>query len=144
MLELPCYGSVAQNHSSVSIIAVHGLQGHAISTWLHPATTTMWLQDLLPTALPVSRIMSYGYDAKIYKSKSALHIMNKAEDLLYAIQASRKDPCVLQFSTYVYALADLAIAQKSPYRFYWPWHGRITHQKGIFLLRILFGGSRKR
>lgn len=80
---------------ATSIIAVHGLEGHAITTWLHPKSHMMWLQTLLSVAMPMSRIMSYGYDAKIYKSKSTLHMMDNAADLLFEIQAKRTSQTVL-------------------------------------------------
>ena len=74
---------------ATSIIAVHGLLGHAITTWTHETSHVMWLQTLLSVAMPMSRIMSYGYDANIYKSKSILHIMDNAEDLLLEIHSKR-------------------------------------------------------
>ncbi|KAL2047327.1 hypothetical protein N7G274_001348, partial [Stereocaulon virgatum] len=73
----------------VDIIAVHGLGGGAFSTWRHPKSGIMWLQDLLPYTMHMSRIMSYGYDAKIYKNRSTLHMMDNAENLLFEIQAVR-------------------------------------------------------
>ena len=45
--------------------------------------------------MPDSRIMSYGYDAKVYKSRSTLHLMNQAEDLLVELRAFRKAENVL-------------------------------------------------
>jgi len=36
-----------------------------------------------------SRIMSYGYDAGVYKSRSTLRILDNAEDLLFSIAAMR-------------------------------------------------------
>ena len=74
---------------ATSIIAVHGLEGHAINTWQYPESRVMWLRDLLSVAMPMSRIMSYGYDAKIYKSRSTLHMMDNAADLLSEIQTKR-------------------------------------------------------
>ena len=40
--------------------------------------------------------MSYGYDAKIYKSKSTLHIMDNAADMLSRIQGERTKPKVIR------------------------------------------------
>ena len=79
-----------------SIVAVHGLGGGALSTWQHPESGTVWLRDLLPTAMPKSRIMLYGYDAKIYKSRSTLHMMDNAENLLYEVSAKRNSEMVKQ------------------------------------------------
>lgn len=74
---------------------MHGLGGGALSTWRHPESNTIWLQTLLPVAMPISRIMSYGYDATISASQNTLHVMNNAEDLLFEIQAQRRSPKVI-------------------------------------------------
>ena len=89
---------LAQEYSSCahSIIAVHGLGGGAFSTWRHPESGIMWLRDLLPTAMRMSRIMSYGYDAKIYKNRSTLHMMDNAENLLFEVQAVINSKTVAQ------------------------------------------------
>ncbi|KAK0513541.1 hypothetical protein JMJ35_003905 [Cladonia borealis] len=73
----------------VDIIAVHGLGGGALSTWRHPESNTIWLQTLLPVTMPISRIMSYGYDATISASQNSLHVMDIAENLLIEIQRQR-------------------------------------------------------
>ena len=38
--------------------------------------------------------MSYGYDAKIYKSRSTLHMIDNAENLLYEVMAKRNSETV--------------------------------------------------
>ena len=78
-----------------SVIAVHGLQGHAIATWTHPDSHMMWLQTQLSVAIPMSRIVSYGYDANIYKSGNTLHIQDNTADLLSEIQAKRTSQTVI-------------------------------------------------
>lgn len=85
----------AYSYMTTSIIAVHGLNGNAITTWTHEKSRMMWLETLLSVALPMSRIMSYGYDAKIYKSSSTLHIMDNASDMLSKVQAMRTSPTVI-------------------------------------------------
>ena len=72
--------------------------GHALFTWQHPETKSMWLNNLLPHAMPASRIMSYGYDANIYASKSALHIMDNAHDLVSEVQARRQSSTVIPYA----------------------------------------------
>lgn len=74
---------------------MHGLNGHPITTWTHEESRTMWLETLLSVALPMSRIMSYGYDAKIYKSRSTLYMMDDTLDFLSEIQAARTSPMVI-------------------------------------------------
>lgn len=85
----------AYSYMATSIIAVHGLQDHAITTLLHPVSDMMWLQTLLSVAMPMSRIMSYGYDAKIYKGRSTLHMMDNAGDILSEIQTKRTAQTVI-------------------------------------------------
>ena len=80
---------------TTSIIAVHGLNGHPITTWTHKKSRMMWLKTLLSVALPMSRIMSYGYDAKILRSRSTLHMMDNAADILSEIQATRTSQTVI-------------------------------------------------
>ena len=72
-----------------SIVAIHGLNGNARRTWLHPATGTMWLEDLLPHAFPNSRIMTFGYDATIAFSRSQAGLQSFAMDLLNRLRAMR-------------------------------------------------------
>ena len=78
-----------------SIIAVHGLNGHPITTWTHRESRMMWLKTLLSVALPMSRIMSYGYNAKILGSRSTLHVMDNARDFLSEIQTTRTSQTVV-------------------------------------------------
>ncbi|KAF1924628.1 uncharacterized protein M421DRAFT_36145, partial [Didymella exigua CBS 183.55] len=44
----------------VDIVAIHGLNGDAYTTWQHE-NGTLWLRDLLPNDLPGSRVFTYGY-----------------------------------------------------------------------------------
>ena len=65
-----------------SIVAVHGLGGHAMNTWTHAETEKLWLRDLLPLAIPNARIMTFGYDSRVVDSRSILGIMENANSLL--------------------------------------------------------------
>ena len=65
-----------------SIVAVHGLGGHAMKTWTHAATEKLWLRDFLPLAIPNARIMTFGYDSRVVDSRSILGIMENANSLL--------------------------------------------------------------
>ncbi|KFY20606.1 hypothetical protein V491_03571 [Pseudogymnoascus sp. VKM F-3775] len=49
----------------VDIIFVHGLTGHRENTWTAEGENEPWLKSLLPTYLPTTRIITYGYDANI-------------------------------------------------------------------------------
>lgn len=48
----------------LSVIAVHGLNGHAFDTWRYHEGDeySMWLRDSLPQRFPGARIMTFGYN----------------------------------------------------------------------------------
>ncbi|KAF8242731.1 hypothetical protein K440DRAFT_664567 [Wilcoxina mikolae CBS 423.85] len=72
-------------------IAIHGLNGHALETWTHQKSRVLWLRDLLPDALPNSRIMTYGYNAK-FKNFTALQDLGLiSKKLLSELADIRKD-----------------------------------------------------
>ncbi|KAH7157846.1 ankyrin repeat-containing domain protein [Dactylonectria estremocensis] len=50
----------------VDIIAVHGLNGDAYSTWTHSSTGALWLRDFLPGFLPGCCVYTYGYPSKLF------------------------------------------------------------------------------
>ncbi|KAF2705809.1 hypothetical protein K504DRAFT_484184 [Pleomassaria siparia CBS 279.74] len=61
----------------VDIVAIHGLNGDAYTTWQHE-NGTLWLQDLLPSALPGSRL---------FCSNSAATLRDYSRNLLIALTA---------------------------------------------------------
>ena len=65
-----------------SIVAVHGLGGHAMTTWTHDSTGKLWLRDFLPQTIPNARIMSFGYDSRVVGSRSVIGMMENANILL--------------------------------------------------------------
>lgn len=44
-------------------MAIHGDGGHYKESWTHPDSHVFWLQDLLPSIIPDSMILSFGYSA---------------------------------------------------------------------------------
>ena len=54
----------------LSIVAVHGLNGHRESTWTAQGSQTNWLRDLLPVDIPNTRILSYGYNSRTHKAEN--------------------------------------------------------------------------
>lgn len=75
----------------ISIVAVHGLNGGAKKTWTEPESGTLWLEDLLPQAIPKARIMTFGYDSGLAFSRSRAGLDNFARDLLNRLRMVRND-----------------------------------------------------
>ncbi|KAL7964407.1 hypothetical protein HDV63DRAFT_415383 [Trichoderma sp. SZMC 28014] len=74
----------------VDIIAVTGLAGHAFGSWKSKNLPHMWLRDFLPQTVANARILTYGYDTKIYGSQSEESILELAKALLESIKTTRR------------------------------------------------------
>lgn len=76
---------------TVDIIAIHGLNGHREKTWT-AYNDILWLRDLLPSALPQARVLTYGYDANTHSQErvSTLTMRQHAEGLAHDITRIRK------------------------------------------------------
>ncbi|CAO2658177.1 Nn.00g074370.m01.CDS01 [Neocucurbitaria sp. VM-36] len=68
----------------VDIVAIHGLNGDAYSTWEHE-NGTLWLRDLLPSALPGSRVFTYGYPSQLFFSRSVASLRDYSQRLLSSL-----------------------------------------------------------
>ena len=79
-----------------SIIAVHGLNGHAYGTWAFQPDNkggfeAMWLRDFLPYRIPNARIIIYGYNSTLIgPNTSVSNIKDFASDLLERLLDDRK------------------------------------------------------
>lgn len=94
---------------SVDIVAVHGLNGDAFSTWRHHPDETLWLRDLLPGFLPGCQVYTYGYPSKIFAQSSA-RVEEYARNLLISLRDSREDPTIVRLSfTSILAISDVLI-----------------------------------
>jgi hypothetical protein len=82
-------GAIRKVTDLESIVAIHGLNGHARSTWQDPASGKLWLQDFLPDAVPNARIMTYGYDSGLAFRNTTAGIDNFARDLVNRLKAMR-------------------------------------------------------
>jgi hypothetical protein len=71
-----------------SIVAVHGLGGHAYDTW-SDKNQKIWLRDFLPSQVSNARIMSYGYDSIVAFSKGVGEVEDFATDLLVRLNDER-------------------------------------------------------
>lgn len=85
----------------IDIVAVHGLDGDRERTWTYKGEThhnCLWLRDLLPEDLPGSRIFTYGYNSKVFGSKSVSSVHEFAIMLLREIQHYRENFKVSHYS----------------------------------------------
>lgn len=74
----------SQERMDVDIVAIHGLNGDAYSTWEHE-NGVLWLRDLLPSALPGSRVFTYGYPSELFFSKTLASLRDYAQRLLSSL-----------------------------------------------------------
>ena len=81
--------SSAYSNVYSSIVAVHGLCGDAYETWTEDTGGKLWLRDFLPSQVPNTRIMSYGYDSFFAFSKSEIELGDVAADLLNRLNDER-------------------------------------------------------
>jgi hypothetical protein len=68
----------------VDIIAVHGLNGDAYTTWTH-GNGKLWLRDFLASSLPGCRVSTYGYPSQVF-SESIAEVKGYARRLLGSIR----------------------------------------------------------
>ncbi|KAF2495908.1 hypothetical protein BU16DRAFT_459726, partial [Lophium mytilinum] len=57
---------------TISIVAVHGLDGHREKSWTAD-NGVLWLQTLLPKDVPNARVLTYGYDSRTRSSEHLSH-----------------------------------------------------------------------
>ncbi|KAK3389407.1 hypothetical protein B0H63DRAFT_507002 [Podospora didyma] len=74
----------------VDIIALHGLNGNAITTWTHE-NGTFWLRDLLPQSMPGCRVFSFGYPSEFAFSDSFATVQDYSRRLLSSIRDVREN-----------------------------------------------------
>ena len=85
---------------SPSIIAVHGLNGHAYGTWAFQqegkaGCEVMWPRDFFPDQVKNARIITYGYNSTLLgPSTSVSSVKDFAFDLLQRILDQRKTDAV--------------------------------------------------
>ena len=86
-----------------SIVAVHGLNGHAFGTWAchdedQADLETMWLRDFLPAQIKGARVLIYGYNSALLGPNTSVStIRDFAFDLLRRILADREFRKVCRF-----------------------------------------------
>ncbi|KAI5919946.1 hypothetical protein F4810DRAFT_457729 [Camillea tinctor] len=75
----------------VDIIAIHGLNGDAFTTWTH-ANGKMWIRDFLPKFLPGCRVYTYGYPSKVFCNSSLSRVQEYSKGLLSSVRDLYDDP----------------------------------------------------
>jgi len=71
------------------IIAVSGLASHALGSFEAPEGHEVWLRDFLPPDIPNIRVLIYGYDTTLAKSRAKYSIVDLAKSLLESVKAFR-------------------------------------------------------
>jgi len=76
----------------LSIVAIHGLNGHRENAWTSK-NGTMWLKDLLPEDIPSARILTYGFDAdtRSFTQTSTQNIFRHAETFVGDLSQVRRE-----------------------------------------------------
>lgn len=120
-----------------SIIALHGINGHAFTTFEYREEdySFMWLRDALPKRMPKARIMVYGYDANVVSDASVGRIRTYAETFMQKLRLIRKVPFLRLFEMERIEL-QLCLGYQTPFNSYWTCIGRVTHQTGTRSSRI--------
>ncbi|KAI0188050.1 hypothetical protein EV127DRAFT_435338 [Xylaria flabelliformis] len=78
------------NQYPVDIIAVHGLNGDAYTTWTHP-NGMMWIKDILPSFIPGCRVYTYGYPSQVAFSSSFATVQEFSRGLLSSVRDIHED-----------------------------------------------------
>lgn len=82
----------------VDVVAIHGLNGDAFTTWTHP-NGTLWLRDLLPQFLPGCRVFTYGYPSQLVFNSSFAGVQEYARNLLDSLRNVQEDTAEVSTTT---------------------------------------------
>ncbi|MCJ1231967.1 hypothetical protein MMC12_008647 [Toensbergia leucococca] len=82
----------APEKSQLDIIALHGLNGHAFTTWVNQDSenNATWLRDFLSADVPNARILTYGYNSALLGNNTSVsNVRDFAKDLLQRLMDDR-------------------------------------------------------
>ncbi|GAB1316536.1 DUF676 domain-containing protein (Fragment) [Madurella fahalii] len=82
---------VGRGPATLDLVLVHGLNGDRIKTWMHEGSKVFWPRDLLPKQQPLTRVLSFGFNADIYGNTSTAGIRGNARALLSRLCDERED-----------------------------------------------------
>lgn len=77
------------SHADIDIVAIHGLGGSPVRSWINNTANTLWLRDFLQTDFPTARIISYGYNVEPALRNNTLDLSLLASDLLDNVMSAR-------------------------------------------------------
>lgn len=77
------------SHADIDIVAIHGLGGSPVRSWINNTANTLWLRDFLQTDFPTARIISYGYNVEPALCNNTLDLSLLASDLLDNVMNAR-------------------------------------------------------
>ena len=77
---------------SKSCVAISGLASHPFGSWKfrEPGSNFMWLRDQLPRDVPKLRSFIYGYDTKLFKSRSFQDLNDIARSFIASLKELRR------------------------------------------------------
>jgi alpha-beta hydrolase superfamily lysophospholipase len=110
-----------------SIVAVHGLGGHALRTWTHPKTQLCWVRDDLPYRFRSARIFVFGYNAKKAGNGAELDFQDVAGQLATGLLRHRttKEEKTRPIIFMAHSLGGLTVKKVCPLR-----HKCLSEQEG--------------
>lgn len=74
----------------VDVVVVTGLGGHPLGSFRSEDGTKVWLRDFAPADLPRARLITYGYDTRVARSKSNQGVSDLAHTLLGSLDIFRR------------------------------------------------------
>ena len=75
--------------AEMDIIAVHGLGGSPVRSWVDSSSQTMWLREMLQVDVPNTRVMSYGYRTEEVLRGKNFTLYSLANDFIEIIMDAR-------------------------------------------------------
>ena len=100
----PYEGPQLTESLSKSCVAISGLASHPFGSWKYrePGSSFMWLRDQLPKDVPKLRSLIYGYDTRLFKSRSFQDLDDIARSFIASLKELRRS---LSPAKYLFILA---------------------------------------
>jgi hypothetical protein len=77
---------------------VTGLSGHAYGSWRSRESKHMWLKDFLPKDVQGARVMSYGYNTKLFGPGTVeTNLLDYARGLVEELENARGSVFIRSF-----------------------------------------------